>query len=166
MGTIAGMARVPLMGAAFGVALGVMAVLPGGCGPACRAVEARPLSLSCADASPFLGELHFDDAATFESFLELDCLQDADSVARGAVVRAVDFTTEAVFVAVGRRAQGARCLAARAAETVEVCDTGLRVGFDDEEEGVESATDSCGGKWTVALALPRAELRAAIMRSL
>lgn len=129
-----------------------------GCGRPCRRIDVTPLPLACASTSSFFGELHFDDAATFESFLEIECLPDAEDAVVKDIVDSVDFTVDAVFVAVGDRAQTGRCIGERESDGVDVCEDGLRVGFSD----VLRDEAACSGKWTVAFSLPRAELRAAL----
>jgi len=124
----------------------------------CRPIETRALALECSGAATFRGELHLDSPDTFRSFLSDRCLTDATATEIDAVVASVDFTTEAVFVARGARGSIARCLESRAAESVDVCGDGLKVVFEDEESG----DDVCPGDWTVAFALQRADLRAAI----
>ena len=138
------------------LAVPVLAVLAA-CGTPCRAVQVKPLPLTCAGSAPS-GEIHFDDAATFQTFLDGQCLPDSDVSARRAVVNGVDFTKNAVFVAVGQRAQTARCISDRQEDGVEVCDDGLRVGFADRI----TDTTPCGGSWTVAFIIDRADLRAAL----
>lgn len=129
-----------------------------GCDADCRAIEARPIAVECADTSSFMGELHFDDRATWQSFLSLNCLPGAELEVLEDLVNAVDFTDEVAFVAVGTRGQSGRCITERSADTVEVCAAGLRIGFRDEE----SEDAPCAGKWTAGLAVPRAEMRAAL----
>lgn len=124
----------------------------------CRPVTTRDLALECSPASTFRGELHFDSAETWRSFLTDRCLFDADPSQIDAAVAAVDFSREAVFVARGARAGVARCLEARGAETVDACGDGLRVLFDDDESG----ETICPGDWTVTFALSRADLRSAL----
>jgi hypothetical protein len=124
----------------------------------CRPVETRPLALDCAAAATFRGELHLDSAETFRSFLSDRCLTEATATEIDAVVAGVDFTTEAVFVARGARGSIARCLESRVTESVDVCGDGLKVIFEDEESG----DDVCPGDWTIAFALQRADLRAAL----
>lgn len=132
-----------------------------GCGRPCRAVDVKPVSFACAPSAPFRGERHFDDAATFESFLELECMPEAAAEDVTALVDQVDFTRDAIFVAAGDRAQAGRCVSERKADEVEVCDDGLHVAFADRL----AESSACGGTWTVAFALPRAELRAALQDS-
>lgn len=132
--------------------------LPLGCGGACHTVKTGTLPVVCTENSSFSGELHFDDGATFAAFLERDCMPDTDAATVTRLVDAVDFTRDVVFVAVGFRDQAGRCLAERAVEGVETCDTGLRVTFAD----VEVSDERCEGKWTVALTVPRAPMRVAL----
>ncbi len=127
------------------------------CAP-CRRIETTPLALDCDQAGQFSGELHFDSADSFRSFLTDRCLPDADASEVEDFVGAVDFSTDAVFVARGFRAGTGRCIVSRATESVDVCDSGLQLVFDDEE----SADASCGGQWTVAFSLSRDDLRAAL----
>ncbi len=129
-----------------------------GCGPACRGIDVKTIDLQCSASSTFDGEIHFDDAATYASFLLDDCLPEDTDQQRQALVDAVDFTTDAVFVSSGLRQQTARCIADRKQDGVDVCDDGLRVAFAD----TLSDADPCGGRWTVAFSLPRSELRAAL----
>jgi hypothetical protein len=128
-----------------------------GCGRACRGIETKPLALDCDLASALPVDIHFDDAATFETFLETQCLSDPSEEAVRDLVDQVDFTTDVVFVSLGNRQQRERCIAEREADTVEVCDDGLRVGFADKL----SEADTCSGKYTVAFTLSRADMRAA-----
>ncbi len=132
-------------------------VLVVACSP-CRRIETTPVEIDCTANSDFVGELHFDTAGSYRSFLSDRCLTDAAPAEIDALVAAVDFTQQAVFVARGVRQGISRCIQTREAENVDVCDDGLRVVFLDEE----SRDETCGGLWTVALVLPREELRAAI----
>jgi hypothetical protein len=141
----------------------MVAAMAASCGLPCRSVSTRALELECEPLSPFRGEIHFDSAATFETFLLQDCLAEEGAEAQAAaLIGQVDFTTEAVFVASGAASldQGARCILERSVGDAEVCDDGLKVSFDDiETDGVAGCPSS---KWTVAFALPRDELRAAL----
>ncbi|MBM4281869.1 MAG: hypothetical protein FJ137_14310 [Deltaproteobacteria bacterium] len=133
----------------------------GALGPAtgclsCRTVVAKPLAVECAASSTYRGELHFSDADAFRSFLTDRCLLPVD--AADEVVAAVDFGVDGVFVARGPRFAPGRCVEARAVDEVYVCVGGLRVAFADDV----TSTTPCLGDWTVAVALPRAELRAAL----
>lgn len=131
----------------------------GSCGRPCRSIAVQRVDVGCASTGTFNGELHFDDVPTFEAFLESDqCLPDAIDEERAAIIESVDFGANALFVAVGDRAQLGRCIEDRQADIVEVCDDGLRVAFADR------VTDAnpCAGKWTVAFQIPREEMRAAI----
>ena len=140
------------------VASSVVAVASIACTP-CHTVETTPLAVECEQGANFTGELHFDSAATFRSFLSDRCLPTSGSEAVDDVVNSVDFTTEAVVVARGARAGTGRCIEERGTESVDVCEDGLRVVFDDVESG---DVNSCGGQWTVAFSLPRSELRTAL----
>jgi hypothetical protein len=124
----------------------------------CRPVTTRDLALECSAASAFRGELHFDSADTWRSFLTDRCLFDATGAEIDAAVAAVDFSREAVFVARGARAGVARCLEARGVESVEACGDGLRILFEDSESG----DANCPGDWTVVFAIGRADLRSAL----
>ena len=124
----------------------------------CHPVTTTPIALECDAGAAFNGELHFDSAPSFRSFLNDRCLLESSDEAIDAIVADVDFGVDAVFVARGARSSAGRCITARAAESVNVCDDGLRVVFDD----VESGDLNCGGSWTVAFKLPRDEMRAAL----
>ncbi len=142
--------------AVAGLAL-VMALLTS-CGRPCRAIAVTPIELQCEADAVYEGELHYDDAAVFESFLSLECLPSWPPEQITAIVGSVDFLTSVVFVAVGRRQVQTRCVEQRDAAVVQVCDDGLRVAFDDRL----SNDLECAGRWTVAFTLPREELRAAL----
>jgi hypothetical protein len=135
----------------------VVATVVGGCFD-CRPVTTRDLGLECSAASTFRGELHFDSAETWRSFLTDRGLFDASAEQVDAAVAAVDFSREAAFVARGARAGVARCLEVRAVETVDACGDGLRILFDDTQTG----SVECPGDWTISLALSRADLRSAL----
>ncbi len=122
----------------------------------CRPVERRDLALQCSASASFRGELHLDSAATFRSFLADRCLPDADASVIDNAVAAVDFTTEVVFIAKGQRSSISRCIEGRAVESADACTDGLRIVFDDQESGI----GACPGDWTVAFAMPRADMRA------
>lgn len=144
--------RLPLV-----VAVVAVVVVDVGC-LACRRIEPRTLGVVCEDAAGFSGEIHLDSAPQYRNFLRDTCLPDSSDAAIEALVGEVDFSVDAVFVAGGPRAVGGRCVTARATESVDVCDEGLRVVFADEEE----ATEACGGFWTVSFAIDRGDLRAAV----
>lgn len=124
----------------------------------CRPVQTRDLGVSCSPAASFRGELHFDSADTWRTFLTDRCLFDATDTEVDAAVAAVDFTSEAVFIARGARASVSRCLVVRNVESVDVCSDGLKIIFDDDESGDQA----CPGDWTISFALPREQLRAAL----
>ena len=125
----------------------------------CRAVEPRSLDFECDGAASFRGELHLDSAGTWRAFLSDSCLPTAVDARIDELVAAVDFNVDAVFVARGARLSTTRCLVAREAESIAACTDGLRIIFDDEEIG----PDNCpGGDWTVALLVPRADVRSAL----
>lgn len=129
------------------------------CGRPCRTIAVEPVNVGCQSTGTFNGEIHFDDVPTFQAFLESDqCLPDAIDEERQAIVNEVDFLTNALFVAVGERAQVGRCIEDRQPDVVEVCNDGLRIAFADR------VTDAspCAGKWTVAFELAREDMRAAI----
>jgi hypothetical protein len=128
----------------------------------CRPLAVRPLALACSSSSTFLGELHFTDADSFRSFLIDRCLGAANAervVEADAVVAAVDFGVDAVIVARGGRAGVGRCVEERAVVEASVCDDGVRIAFDD----TVTNANPCPGNWTVALVLPRDELRSAVV---
>ena len=145
------------------IVMGVVVAQANACGDDCRTITVKDAGLTCSTTSTFTGEIHFDDAATYQSFLLTDCLPDVDDDTRQKLVDAIDFTKDAVFVAVGLKQDpgGARCIQDRKDAAVEVCGEGLRVDFNDQI----SDANPCPGKWTVAFALPRAELRAALLAS-
>ena len=128
------------------------------CCTPCRRVDTTRIELECSANADFVGELHLDTAGSYRSFLSDRCLPDGRDAEIDAFVDAIDFNSQAVFVARNLRGGQARCIEVRQAESVDVCDDGLRVVFRDDESG--DAT--CAGHWTVAFALARGELRAAI----
>ena len=132
------------------------------CGVQCRETEVRPLELSCDLTSGFVGEVHFDSAATFDTFLRQQCMLSASDAEVQALLDAVDFRTEAVFVAVGPDAiDDTRCLASRDVDTVSVCSDGLKIGFTDTLRTLNGA--SCPGTdWTIAFVIDRDALRTAL----
>ena len=140
----------------FAASVFAVAATAVGCSP-CRSIETTPIAIDCSPAAAFSGELHFDTAESYRNFLNDRCLLEASDEAIDALVDDVDFSTEAVFVARGSRGGVNRCLQERSAETVNVCEDGLRVVFADVE-----SREECGGLWTVAFKLPRDELRAAL----
>lgn len=142
----------------FAVAVVVAAVVGVvGCDD-CRAVETRALDLDCQGVA-FRGEIHLDTADTWRSFLRDRCIPTAEAARIDALVAEVDFAVDAVVVASGARLSTTRCLQTREAESVDACVDGLRIVFDDVEIGPE---DCDGTNWTVALLVPRGELRAAL----
>ena len=126
----------------------------------CRSVEPRILALECEVAESFRGELHLDSAATWRSFLSDRCLPTSDVAAIDGFVGQVDFAVDAVIVARGPRLSTTRCLVSREVESLDTCTDGLRIVFDDEELGPEACTTT--PDWTVAVVVPRGELRAAL----
>jgi hypothetical protein len=136
------------------------ALLAGSCGAPCRDIQARPLEFECSDDPlGFLGELHFDSASSFETFLRQQCLDDPGDA--DAILEQVDFGSEGVFVATGRdNLDAQRCLRSRELESAQVCTTGLKLYFRDELQSPELVCAET--RWTVAFALPREDLRAAI----
>ena len=133
--------------------------LAAGCGSGCRVIDVVEQPLLCDANATFVGENHFDDAATYESFLSGECLPNNTPADLDSRVSAVDFSVNAVFVAVGAKNLGtSRCITTRALDRVEACTDGMRVSFLDDL--VEDAV--CPGTWTVAFALSRADLRAAL----
>jgi hypothetical protein len=149
---------VVVVAGAAAVAAVVACVELAACGQGCRNVDVKPVSLECSPTATFNGEIHFDDAATFASFLVDDCLLDAGDDERQAVVDSVDFTKDAVFVSSGVRQANERCISERKTDGVDVCDDGLRVGFAD----TLTDDDPCPGRWTVAFAIGRSDMRAAL----
>lgn len=142
---------------ALPLAAALAAVAPA-CGRPCRQVTTTPVELECEPGAVFTGELHLDDAAVFESFLALECIPSASPDQVAAIVGSVDFLQDVVFVAVGTRAMQSRCIESRAAASVSACDDGLRVAFNDHLTG----EPACVGLWTVAFALAREDMRAAL----
>ncbi len=130
-------------------------VVSAACSP-CRPVETRALAFDCAATAPFEGERHFDRREPFTTFLTQECGLTVEASAEA--VAAVDFEVDAVVVARGARFANNRCINERAAESVEVCDAGLRIVFSD----VESADQVCQGLWTVAVVVGRGDLRTAL----
>jgi len=133
------------------------------CGPYCRPIEVRPLAVECEnlDIGQFQGELHFDSAPPFETFLSQQCMPNAAEDRLAQIVESVDFTREGVFVVAGRNnLDSTRCVETRELDDAEVCTNGLRVYFEDSYRSVDRGCPS--GVWTVAFALSRADLAAAL----
>lgn len=145
----------------FLLALCVASVSAAGCGPPCRDIQTRPLDFACEATRGFSGELHFDSEATFETFLAQQCLsRSSDELAR-EIAASVDFTREAVFVAVGPLSlDQERCLESRELASCQVCEGGLKVLFQDATRDIGAVCPST--VWTVAFALKREDLRAAL----
>jgi len=141
----------------FALALSSMS----GCGPYCRDIVTTELPVECESPPRFTGEIHFDSLATFDTFLRQQCLPSASDDAIVAIENQVDFTTHAVFVAVGPAAiDNTRCVTRRDLDRAQVCSDGLKVVFDDD---YASAEQGCtGSRWTVAFSLTREDLRAAL----
>jgi len=134
--------------------------LASACGDACRTAEVRELSLSCGRQA-LEGEIHFDSAAAFETFLTDQCMPDADAADIAAIVDDVDFATDAVWVGVRRNAiDESRCIATRELDVAQVCSSGLKVSFVDVLEN--DTSDGCTGRWTVAFVIARDDLLAAL----
>lgn len=148
----------PAFAAALLAGLAALPTAVAGCGRPCRTVEILAIDVQCETGSVWEGELHLDDAEVFESWLSQECLPSSSPEQIGALVDSVDFLNDAVFVAAGRRMVQSRCIESREAANVAVCDDGLRVAFDDK---LSSSVD-CLGRWTVAFALAREDLRAAL----
>ena len=90
------------------------------CGGNCRAVNVRQLDLICGEAA-LEGEIHFDSAAAFETFLTDQCIPSADDAEVAALVDDVDFSRDAVWVGVRRNAiDESRCIENRQVEATEV----------------------------------------------
>ena len=143
------------------LALSGFAFLSLGCGPYCRDIPTTPLAFECDNSTVrFTGEIHLDSEATFRTFLSQQCIADASGAAIDSVVEQVDFSPEAVFVAVGpTRLDEMRCLDSRTLDKAQVCDTGLKVFFLDR---FRRAEDCPNLRWTVAFSLLRSDLRAAL----
>jgi hypothetical protein len=140
------------------VSLVLIALAGASCERPCRVIAVTPVVLECEATSTFSGEIHFDDRATFQTFLRsAECLPDAADEDVTAILDSVSFLEDVVFVAVDSRAQLGRGLEQRVADVVEVCEDGLRIAFADKV----TAEEACPGKWTVSFALPREEMRAA-----
>jgi hypothetical protein len=143
------------------LALPVAVSSTSGCGPYCRDIEATELPVDCESPPRFTGEIHFDNLATFDTFLRQQCLPTASVDEIEAIEDQVDFDTHAVFVAVGPAAiDNTRCVTRRDLDRAQVCSDGLKVVFDDD---YASADEGCtGARWTVAFSLTREDLRAAL----
>jgi hypothetical protein len=124
------------------------------CSP-CRSIEARPFSLECDTAAALPGELHFDSASSFRNYLLSDCTPNASDAELAAVTDRVDFSRDVVFIAVGSRQLGGRCVAARVVDEAAVCEDGLRMGFRDTE-------GDCGGNWVAGALIGRDDMRQAL----
>ena len=143
--------------------LALLALAASSCGLPCRTVSVSELDFECEPLAPFRGEAHFDSAATLETFLVQDCLAAEGAEEEAAAILAqVDFGTDAVMVVSGDAVldNGARCILQRRLGACEVCDDGLKVSFDDVE--TDGAAGCAQSRWTVAFALPREDLRAAL----
>jgi hypothetical protein len=142
-------------------AAGLLAFAPG-CGPFCRDVQTRELEFSCEDgANRFTGEIHFDRPTTFRTFLEQQCIPQSPQSFVDEIVDSVDWSTEAVFVAVGPpNVDATRCVDDRSLERAQVCSDGLKVYFADLYG--QSDFGCSGPRWTVAFAMNRQDLRAAL----
>jgi hypothetical protein len=133
----------------------------------CRQVQTEELTLECEDNdTPFTGELHFDSAATYETFLAQQCIPSETDNTISAYVSQIDFTNDAAFVAVGPNAiDSSRCVETRELDSVEVCNSGLKVYFDDTYQSSSQPGSDLfcpSGRWTVAFSLSRDDLRAAL----
>ncbi len=129
------------------------------CGDLCRTIPSRELDLECG-TSVLEGEIHFDAAAPFETFLSQQCMPDASEEAVRDLVESVDFTTDAVWLSVRRNAiDDTRCLQSRELNEAQVCQRGLKGTFYDEPN---VSDEPCLGRWTVAFVLDRGDLRAAL----
>ena len=145
----------------LGVVLAALAAGVVGCGPQCRDIDTQPVNIVCESPPRFTGEAHFDSAATFETFLSQQCLYTAGDTAVQSVIDDIDFTTSAVFVAVGPAAlDNSRCLETRELDKAQVCTDGLKVYFQDVFQRAD--TGCPGPRWTVAFTLLREDLRAAL----
>ena len=130
------------------------------CGPACRDVAIEELDVECDENSEFSGELHFDSAATFDTFVRQQCLPDATDAEVQDIVDSVDFGARGVFVAKGPNGLAPdRCVVEREAERAQVCEDGLKVYFRDRTTNDDP---DCTGSWTTAFTLAREDLRAVL----
>jgi hypothetical protein len=124
----------------------------------CRTIETRPFELVCDDALSTPGEIHFDSSSSFRNFLLSSCIPGATDAQLTAVTSRVDFSRDVVFIAVGRRELGGRCVSGRVVDETAVCGEGLRVGFTDVE-------GDCAGNWVAGALIPRDEMRLALTLS-
>ncbi len=125
----------------------------------CRSVAVQPLDFECT--SGFVGEIHLDSRGSFDTFLRQECLLDASDEDITELLDAVDFEQDAVFVAAGLDGLGdARCLENRELDDAQVCSNGLKVLFSDVFRTIDEQCPAT--TWTVAFAIDRAELRAAL----
>lgn len=144
------------------IALLVVALVwPAACTSPCQSVSYRVIDLRCDPLVGFSGEIHFDNRASFDTFLRSQCLLPDDDVRIESALAAVDFSHEALFVAVRPMIAGnGTCLLERNVDDVAICDDGLNVIFADE---YYSDPSSCpNGNWTVAFALARDDMRTAL----
>lgn len=142
-------------------AMGLSGLFASSCGPVCRPAAVTELAFECDPTAPFTGEIHLDSRASLDTFLTQECMQNADDGVIDDVIDGVDFSQDAVFVAVGPDfLDNSRCLESRELDEVQVCSNGLKVLFDD----VYRTSDApCPGtRWTVAFTIDRADLRAAL----
>jgi hypothetical protein len=147
---------------AAALAGGALLALAPGCGSFCRDVATRELAFNCEDgANRFTGELHFDRQTTFRTFLEQQCIPQSPQSFVDEIVESIDWNTEAVFVAVGPpNVDATRCVDERSLERAQVCNDGLKVYFADVYG--QSDFGCAGPRWTVAFAMNRSDLRAAL----
>ena len=147
--------------------LGIFAIGSGCIDPdlySCRAIATTELLLKCENTNePFAGELHFDSEATYDTFLTHQCIPgsaDSPSIIEGHKSQ-VDFTVDAVFVAVGPSAIDAdRCVEDRSLDSAAACTSGLKVFYDDEY--IDPQFGCPNDRWTVAFSLSREDLRSAL----
>ncbi|MCP4499387.1 MAG: hypothetical protein GY822_05400 [Deltaproteobacteria bacterium] len=129
------------------------------CVDLCRPISTRTLALECG-TDVLEGEIHFDAAAPFETFLAQQCMPSASADEVRDLVESVNFAEEAVWLSVRRNAiDDTRCLRSRELNEAQVCESGLKVTFYDEPE---VGDELCLGRWTVAFVLDRGDLRAAL----
>ena len=129
------------------------------CGGECRDIEFTPVEFECDIASAFIGEIHFDRAAIFETFLNDECLPGAAPERIAEIAALVDFDRDAIVVARGANSLNDECLAEREINNAQVCRAGLRFDFEDvisEDAVCETPV------WNIAFTLARADLRAAL----
>ncbi len=141
--------------------MGLLGLSLASCGPVCRPADVSELDFECDPTASFTGEIHLDSRASLDTFLSQECMQNADEAVIEEIVDSIDFTQDAVFIAVGPDfLDNSRCLESRELDDVQVCSNGLKVLFDDAFR--TSDTPCPGTRWTVAFSIDRGDLRAAL----